>query len=67
MFIGNLAFDANEEEVRELFSGCGKIVDIRIVRDKKTHVGKGIAYITFGTVDAMKAALKLKSITFKVK
>ncbi|XP_047499498.1 uncharacterized protein LOC125045943 [Penaeus chinensis] len=34
VFIGNLPFDANEEELREIFQDCGAIDNVRIVRDK---------------------------------
>jgi nucleolar protein 12 len=47
VFIGNLPFDAQEEELWEFFKECGDIENVRIVRDAKTNIGKGIAYVQF--------------------
>jgi nucleolar protein 12 len=45
IFIGNLPWVVNEEELREHFEDCGKILNVRVIRDKETFIGKGIAYI----------------------
>jgi RNA recognition motif-containing protein len=47
IFIGNLSFNAKEEDVRRNFSKCGKIVSVRMIRDPVTFKGKGFAYIRF--------------------
>lgn len=47
IFVGNLPFVASEEEVRTCFSKYGKIVNVRLVRDPKTFLGKGIGYVQF--------------------
>jgi nucleolar protein 12 len=47
IFIGNLPFAVSEEQVYEKFSDCGEIVNVRIVRDKSTNVGKGFGYVEF--------------------
>jgi len=65
IFIGNLPFNATEEELRTFFSDCGKMDNVRIVRDSATHVGKGIAYITFKDLLGFKAGLKKNNSTFK--
>lgn len=36
IFIGNLPFIVNEEDIRMQFERLGKIVNIRVVRDNKT-------------------------------
>ena len=45
LFIGNLPFIINEEELRAHFESLGKIKNIRIVRDPRTLIGVGIAFI----------------------
>ena len=66
IFIGNLPFIVSEEELRESFADVGKIENIRLVRDPKTHLGKGIGYIMFSTKDEMQKALTDKrSLRFK--
>eukprot|EP00166_Cyanidium_caldarium_P001857 ctg_1964.g467 len=47
IFLGNVPYDASEEELRALFADCGCITNVRIVRDGRTGMGKGFAYVTF--------------------
>lgn len=47
IFVGNQPFNADEEEIRKYFQECGTIDYIRVVRDPRTHNGKGICYIKF--------------------
>ncbi|NWR71426.1 RBM34 protein, partial [Centropus unirufus] len=59
VFLGNLSYDISDAAVREHFSVCGGVVAVRIVRDKKTGLGKGFGYILFENTDAVHLALKL--------
>ena len=34
LYVGNLNFDANEEQVRELFSSFGGVEEVKIVMDR---------------------------------
>ena len=44
LFIGNLPFVINEEDLRAHIDAEG-ILNIRVIRDSKTFIGKGIAYV----------------------
>ncbi|KFV38989.1 RNA-binding protein 34, partial [Tyto alba] len=59
VFLGNLSYDISDDAVREHFSVCGGIVAVRIVRDRKTGLGKGFGYVLFENTDAVHLALKL--------
>ncbi|XP_078034835.1 uncharacterized protein LOC144468906 [Augochlora pura] len=59
VFIGNLHFNIEDNEVRKHFKSCGEIESIRIVRDNKTGIGKGFGYVNFKTEDAVALALEL--------
>uniref|UniRef100_H3B0Q9 RNA binding motif protein 34 n=1 Tax=Latimeria chalumnae TaxID=7897 RepID=H3B0Q9_LATCH len=59
IFVGNLSYETEEEMLREHFSQCGKIVAVRIVRDRETGLGKGFGYVLFENKDAVYLALKL--------
>ena len=39
--------DTEENALRDHFDECGEITNVRIIRDKKTGLGKGIAYVQF--------------------
>uniref|UniRef100_A0A8D0FHY0 RNA binding motif protein 34 n=1 Tax=Strix occidentalis caurina TaxID=311401 RepID=A0A8D0FHY0_STROC len=58
VFLGNLSY-GNDDAVREHFSVCGGVVAVRIVRDRKTGLGKGFGYVLFENTDAVHLALKL--------
>lgn len=47
VFVGNLDFEAREENLWRHFGPCGKVEYTRVVRDSKTNVGKGFAYVQF--------------------
>ncbi|NWH82225.1 RBM34 protein, partial [Piaya cayana] len=61
VFLGNLSYDISDDAVREHFSDCGGVVAVRIVRDRKTGLGKGFGYVLFENTDAVHLALKLNN------
>ncbi|KAL3698512.1 hypothetical protein R1sor_012588 [Riccia sorocarpa] len=69
IFVGNLPFDAEEEELITLFQGNMpelEVEAVRVVRDPKTSAGKGIAFVCFKTKAGAEAALdKREFIMFK--
>ncbi|KAI9310440.1 hypothetical protein BX666DRAFT_2032824 [Dichotomocladium elegans] len=67
VFIGSLPFDAEEEELWDFFKDCGTIESVRIVRDKKTNIGKGIAYVQFKKRASVDLALALDDKAFRGK
>ncbi|CAG9858969.1 unnamed protein product [Phyllotreta striolata] len=62
IFIGNLSFKAEEEDLWKLFASCGPISHIRIIRDRVTGMGKGFAYINFHDSDAVQLALEMENV-----
>ncbi|CAZ79910.1 unnamed protein product [Tuber melanosporum] len=61
VFIGNLDFEAQEENLWRHFGTCGKVESVRVVRDAKTNVGKGFAYVQFEDPMSVDEALLLDS------
>jgi len=59
VFIGNLPFDVQDEDLYTHFSRCGAIEFVRVVRDKKTNIGKGFGYVQFKERDAIDKAILL--------
>jgi len=55
--VGNLPFVIGEEELRSHFETCGEVQNVRIVRDPKTFLGKGIAYVMMGSKEELKQAI----------
>ncbi|NXY62942.1 RBM34 protein, partial [Callaeas wilsoni] len=61
VFLGNLSYDIRDDAVREHFHVCGDIVGVRVVRDRRTGLGKGFGYVLFENTDAVHLALKLNN------
>ncbi|XP_071405667.1 RNA-binding protein 34 [Pithys albifrons albifrons] len=61
VFLGNLPYDILDDAVREHFYVCGEVVGVRVVRDRKTGLGKGFGYVLFENTDAVHLALKLNN------
>lgn len=65
LFVGNLPFQAEEEELWNIFKSCGPISHIRIVRDGRTGMGKGFAYVNFKDADSVQLALEMGKFMLK--
>jgi len=59
VFVGNLSWNANEQDLQDAFSGCGHIVSVRIPVDRNSGRQKGFGYITFESQDAANKAISL--------
>lgn len=57
LFIGNLSFQASEDDIRSAFAECGEIISIRLPTDRETGQPKGFGYIQFSSIDEAKAAI----------
>jgi len=47
LFVAQVARKADERDLFQFFSECGKVVDVRIIKDSSTRRSKGIAYVEF--------------------
>jgi nucleolar protein 12 len=59
VFLGNVKFNEQEDNIRRHFEKCGSITDVRLVRDTATGMGKGFGYVNFATTDAVEKAVRL--------
>uniref|UniRef100_A0A1I7ZL22 RNA-binding protein 34 n=1 Tax=Steinernema glaseri TaxID=37863 RepID=A0A1I7ZL22_9BILA len=66
VFVGNLPFEAKEEEVRQHFESqeIQPVDFVRIVRDAETGLGKGFGFVCFKDRSLAKKALKLNDTEF---
>ena len=42
--------DLPENEIKELFGGCGEVLSFRLVIDKETGRGKGFGFVEFPNI-----------------
>ena len=57
IFIGNLAFKASANDLRELFSAYGEVQGVRVMTDRATRRPKGFAFVEMDKKSA-KAAIE---------
>ena len=57
VFIGNLAFDIEEDSVRSFFEDCGNVVSVRLATDRETGNLKGFGHVSFDDTDAVDKAV----------
>lgn len=57
IYVGNLPYRVNEDDLRNYFSSFGSLESVRIIRNFKTGDSKGYAFVTYTNADEAKAAL----------
>ncbi|KAI4466892.1 eukaryotic translation initiation factor 4b/4h [Holotrichia oblita] len=65
IFLGNVSFAAEEEELWQLFQSCGEIESVRLVRDRRTDFGKGFGYVNFKSADSVELALQMGEVKLR--
>jgi hypothetical protein len=57
LYVGNLAFEATESDLFELFSGVGSVKNAEIVTHKYNEKSKGFGFVLMQTVEEAKRAV----------
>ena len=58
LFVGNLSFQATEEDLRELFQQAGTVESVRIVTDQFTGRPRGFGFVEMATKEEAAAAIE---------
>ncbi len=58
LFVGNLPYSATEQQLTELFSQFGTIVELKLIIDRMTGRSKGIAFVEFSSEAEAAAAIE---------
>lgn len=58
LYVGNLPYEAAEDELQELFSRAGAVETVTIVRDRATGRARGFAFVEMGSDDDAQAAIR---------
>ncbi len=61
LYVGNLSYEVTEDELSQLFSRCGRVDGVRIVKDRDTGRSKGFGFVEM--VDADEAHQAKESMT----
>ncbi|HJZ58948.1 MAG TPA: RNA-binding protein [Gemmataceae bacterium] len=57
LYVGNLPFDANADELREMFSAYGRVLSATLVTDRETGRPRGFGFVEMaeGAEEAIQA------------
>ncbi|MGF1715140.1 RNA recognition motif domain-containing protein [Photobacterium chitinilyticum] len=61
LYVGNLPYRANENEVKKLFSEHGEVFAVRLMKDKRTGKRRGFGFVVMNSNDADTAIEQLNN------
>ncbi|BAF22773.1 28 kDa ribonucleoprotein, chloroplastic [Oryza sativa Japonica Group] len=64
IYVGNIAWSVEPQELREYFSQCGTVVSTRLLTDRKGGRGRVYGFLSFASAEELEAALKLDNTHF---
>lgn len=65
LYVGNLPYRANEMAIRTLFAEQGKVLSVRLMKDKHTGKRRGFGFVEMPEKDAEKAIIALNEKEFQ--
>lgn len=65
LYVGNLPYRANEMAIRTLFSEHGKVLSVRLMKDKHTGKRRGFGFVEMPEQDAQNAITALNEQEFQ--
>ncbi|MDE2860059.1 MAG: RNA-binding protein [Chloroflexota bacterium] len=57
IYVGNLAYETREEELREAFEVHGEVQEVTVVRDRETGRSRGFGFVEMPTSAEAEAAI----------
>lgn len=58
LFVGNISWDASDEDLQNLFAEHGEVTSARVVTDKFTGRSRGFGFVEMATDEAAQAAIE---------
>jgi len=57
MYVGNLSYSANEDDLRRVFEEHGTVVSAQVIMDRETGRSKGFAFVEMSSDQEAQAAI----------
>lgn len=57
LYVGNLPYTAEEQQLRQMFAAFGEVVEVRLVTDRDSGQSKGFAFVEMSTDEAARNAI----------
>ncbi|GAG44006.1 unnamed protein product [marine sediment metagenome] len=58
IYVGNLSYDATEEDIRQAFAEYGEVSSVNIIKDRETGRPRGFAFVEMPDGDQAKEAIE---------
>ncbi|HVU37698.1 MAG TPA: RNA-binding protein [Opitutales bacterium] len=58
LFVGNLSWDAVEDDLQELFAKAGTVSEVAVMRDRFTGRARGFAFVTMSSPEEAQEAIR---------
>lgn len=58
IYVGNLSYEASEDDVRSAFAAFGSVAGVHIVQDRETGRSRGFAFVEMPDANEAKAAIE---------
>jgi RNA recognition motif-containing protein len=56
IYVGNLSFNTEEQQIQELFGSLGEVASVRLIRDRDTGRSRGFGFVEMTDTAAGQAA-----------
>jgi RNA recognition motif-containing protein len=58
IYVGNLSYQAGEQDLRELFETYGEVTEVHVVTDRDSGRSRGFAFVEMPAEDEAKSAIE---------
>jgi len=58
LFVGNLSFNATENQLQDLFAAYGPVTEVDLIMDRFSGKPRGFAFVTMETKEGAEAAIQ---------
>jgi len=59
LYVGNMAYNTTEENLRELFTQAGTVTSVALIKDRTTGMSKGFAFVEMGSQAGAQKAITM--------
>ena len=59
LYVGNLSYRTRDDQLRDVFSQAGEVVDVYLPTDRETGRMRGFGFVEMATDDAAREAIRM--------
>jgi RNA recognition motif-containing protein len=57
IYVGNLSFETNEDDLRQAFEGYGEVTDANVIKDRNTGRSRGFGFVEMSSKEEAEKAI----------